>query len=114
MSKGIAEPKLTAADAMLDKLTTTIFIFQMVVVLILGVSGNIWNNYEKRKVCTSGIIMLPLEDRQRFYLIYTPERNRILVYNMTNLIDYIVQFRVQMGSNYVSSEPLKNIDCLGQ
>lgn len=51
MSKGIAEPKLTAADAMLDKLTTAIFIFQIVVVLILGVAGNIWNDYEKDKVC---------------------------------------------------------------
>jgi len=69
MSKGIAEPKLTAADAMLDKLTTTIFIFQMVVVLILGVAGNIWNDYEKSKVCTNGIIMFPLEGLQRFYLI---------------------------------------------
>ena len=54
MSKGIAEPKLTAADAMLDKLTTAIFIFQIVVVLILGIAGNIWNNYEKDKVCTNG------------------------------------------------------------
>lgn len=50
MSKGIAEPKLTAADAMLDKLTTAIFIFQIVVVLILGVAGNIWNDYEKDKI----------------------------------------------------------------
>lgn len=59
MSKGIAEPKLTAADAMLDKLTTAIFIFQILVVLILGVAGNVWNNYEKSKVCTNGVIILP-------------------------------------------------------
>ena len=61
MSKGIAEPKLTAADAMLDRLTTTIFIFQIVVVLILGVAGNIWNNYEKEKVCANGNGMESLE-----------------------------------------------------
>ncbi|XP_024378284.1 phospholipid-transporting ATPase 2 isoform X3 [Physcomitrium patens] len=49
MSKGIAEPKLTAADAMLDKLTTALFICQIVVVMILGLAGNVWNNYEKDK-----------------------------------------------------------------
>ncbi|KAI5055536.1 hypothetical protein GOP47_0029057, partial [Adiantum capillus-veneris] len=46
MSKGLAEPKLTAVDGMIDKLTTAIFLFQLVVVLILGVSGNMWKKFE--------------------------------------------------------------------
>lgn len=50
MSKGIAEPKLTAADAMLDKLTAAIFAFQIVVVLSLGAAGNIWKSFELDKV----------------------------------------------------------------
>jgi len=50
MSKGIAEPKLTAADAMLDKLTAAIFAFQIVVVLSLGAAGNIWKSFELDKM----------------------------------------------------------------
>lgn len=69
MSKGIAEPKLTAADAMLDKLTTAIFIFQIVVVLILGVAGNIWNDYEKDKVCTNSNGVVSLEGLQKSNLV---------------------------------------------
>ncbi|XP_062225401.1 phospholipid-transporting ATPase 2-like [Phragmites australis] len=44
MSRGTAEPKLTAADAMIDKLTVAIFMFQIVVVLVLGFVGNIWKD----------------------------------------------------------------------
>ena len=50
MSRGIAEPKLTAMDAMIDKLTGAIFVFQIVVVLVLGVAGNVWKDTEARKV----------------------------------------------------------------
>ncbi|EOA14661.1 hypothetical protein CARUB_v10027927mg [Capsella rubella] len=49
MSKGIAEPKLTAMDAMIDKLTGAIFVFQIVVVMVLGVAGNVWKDTEARK-----------------------------------------------------------------
>uniref|UniRef100_A0A1J3ISU2 Phospholipid-transporting ATPase n=1 Tax=Noccaea caerulescens TaxID=107243 RepID=A0A1J3ISU2_NOCCA len=49
MSRGIAEPKLTAMDAMIDKLTGAIFVFQIVVVLVLGVAGNVWKDTEARK-----------------------------------------------------------------
>ncbi|XP_044502842.1 phospholipid-transporting ATPase 2 isoform X2 [Mangifera indica] len=49
MSRGIPEPKLTAVDAMIDKLTGAIFVFQIVVVLVLGVAGNVWKDTEARK-----------------------------------------------------------------
>ncbi|KAL9230570.1 hypothetical protein vseg_005907 [Gypsophila vaccaria] len=49
MSRGIPEPKLTAVDAMIDKLTGAIFVFQIVVVTVLGVSGNVWKDTEARK-----------------------------------------------------------------
>lgn len=50
MSRGIPEPKLTAVDAMIDKLTGAIFIFQIVVVIVLGVAGNVWKDTEAQKV----------------------------------------------------------------
>jgi hypothetical protein len=50
MSRGTAEPKLTSADSMIDKLTVAIFVFQIVVVLVLGFAGNIWKNSHGRKV----------------------------------------------------------------
>ncbi|KAI4363845.1 hypothetical protein MLD38_020012 [Melastoma candidum] len=49
MSRGVPEPKLTAVDAMIDKLTGAIFIFQVVVVMVLGVAGNVWKDTEARK-----------------------------------------------------------------
>ncbi|CAL5028041.1 unnamed protein product [Urochloa decumbens] len=49
MSRGTAEPKLTAADAMIDKLTIAIFLFQIVVVLVLGYFGNIWKGTQGLK-----------------------------------------------------------------
>lgn len=50
MSRGIPEPKLRAADAMIDKLTGAIFLFQIVVVLVLGFAGNIRKDNEACKV----------------------------------------------------------------
>lgn len=50
MCRGTAEPKLTAADAMIDKLTVAIFMFQIVVVLVLGFAGNIWKKNQGLKV----------------------------------------------------------------
>ncbi|XP_049936477.1 phospholipid-transporting ATPase 2 isoform X2 [Nymphaea colorata] len=49
MSKGVPEPKMTAVDAMIDKLTGAIFLFQLVVVLVLGTAGNVWKDTEARK-----------------------------------------------------------------
>ncbi|CAN6454373.1 unnamed protein product [Victoria cruziana] len=49
MSRGVPEPKLTAVDAMIDKLTGAIFLFQLVVVLVLGTAGNVWKDTEARK-----------------------------------------------------------------
>ncbi|XP_074344212.1 phospholipid-transporting ATPase 2-like isoform X2 [Apium graveolens] len=49
MSRGVPEPKLTAMDAMIDKLTGAIFVFQIVVVIVLGVAGNVWKDIEARK-----------------------------------------------------------------
>jgi hypothetical protein len=50
MSRGVPEPKLTAMDAMIDKLTGAIFLFQLTVVVVLGAAGNIWKDMEARKV----------------------------------------------------------------
>ncbi|GBG70477.1 hypothetical protein CBR_g6606 [Chara braunii] len=50
MSKGVSRPKLTAADGMIDKLSGAVFFFQITVVLILGMAGNVWKNLETRKV----------------------------------------------------------------
>ncbi|KAG4384524.1 hypothetical protein GLYMA_13G295100v4 [Glycine max] len=50
MCRGIPEPKLTAMDAMIDKLTGAIFIFQIVVVLVLGIAGNVWKDTEAKKL----------------------------------------------------------------
>ncbi|XP_020594003.1 phospholipid-transporting ATPase 2 isoform X5 [Phalaenopsis equestris] len=58
MSRGIAEPKLTAVDAMIDKLTGAIFLFQLVVVVVLGFAGNIWKDTEARK---QWYVMYPIE-----------------------------------------------------
>lgn len=60
MSRGIPEPKLTAVDAMIDKLTGAIFVFQIVVVVVLGVAGNVWKDTEARKVmcwCCSSLAL---------------------------------------------------------
>ncbi|KHN36655.1 Phospholipid-transporting ATPase 2 [Glycine soja] len=37
-------------DAMIDKLTGAIFIFQIVVVLVLGIAGNVWKDTEAKKL----------------------------------------------------------------
>jgi len=50
MSRGVPEPKLTAMDAMIDKLTGAIFLFQLTVVVVLGAAGNVWKGMEARKV----------------------------------------------------------------
>lgn len=50
MSSGIPEPKLTAVDAFIDKLTGAIFLFQISVVVVLGFAGNIWKDTESHKV----------------------------------------------------------------
>eukprot|EP00249_Psilotum_nudum_P019167 c27124_g1_i1 orf=428-3133(+) len=49
MSRGLPAPKLTAADGMIDKLNGAIFLFQLVVVIILGVAGNMWKAFEAQK-----------------------------------------------------------------
>lgn len=58
MSRGIAEPKLTAVDAMIDKLTGAIFVFQIVVVIVLGIAGNVWKDTEGRKVRLSNSYLI--------------------------------------------------------
>ncbi|CAM0905081.1 unnamed protein product [Alopecurus aequalis] len=58
MSRGTAEPKLTATDIIIDKFTVAIFVFQIVVVLVLGFAGNIWKDNHGRK---------------QWYLMYPPE-----------------------------------------
>eukprot|EP00897_Mesotaenium_endlicherianum_P004761 jgi/Mesen1/4312/ME000022S03601 len=46
MSKGLAPVKLAAADATIDRLTAAIFVFQLVIVAILGGAGNNWEAAE--------------------------------------------------------------------
>ncbi|KAF3644491.1 Phospholipid-transporting ATPase 2 [Capsicum annuum] len=58
MSRGIPEPKLTAMDAMIDKLTGAIFVFQIVVVIVLGIAGNVWKDTEARKVFVHLVAMM--------------------------------------------------------
>lgn len=54
----MAEPKLTAVDAMIDKLTGAIFVFQIVVVIVLGIAGNVWKDTEGRKVRLSNSYLI--------------------------------------------------------
>ena len=49
MSRGIPESKLTAVDAMIDKLIGAIFVFQILVVIVLGTAGNVWKDTEAVK-----------------------------------------------------------------
>ncbi|XP_018814864.1 phospholipid-transporting ATPase 2-like isoform X2 [Juglans regia] len=49
MCRGIPKPKLTAVDAVIDKLTGAIFVFQIVVVIVLGIAGNVWKDTEARR-----------------------------------------------------------------
>ncbi|CAA7402088.1 unnamed protein product [Spirodela intermedia] len=58
MSRGIPEPKLTAVDAMIDKLIGAIFLFQIVVVIVLGFAGNIWKDTEGQQ---QWYVMYPVE-----------------------------------------------------
>ena len=49
MSRGIPESKLTAVDSMIDKLIGAIFVFQILVVIVLGTAGNVWKDTEAVK-----------------------------------------------------------------
>lgn len=64
MSRGLPEPKLAAVDAMIDKLTGALFVFQLVVVTVLGTAGNIWKDKLAEKVYFSAIFY--------FYFILFP------------------------------------------
>ena len=70
MSRGIPEPKLTAVDAMIDKLTGAIFVFQIVVVIVLGIAGNVWKDTEAVKVChcCDFCLILNLVDKHLYVL----------------------------------------------
>uniref|UniRef100_A0A453BTP9 Phospholipid-transporting ATPase n=1 Tax=Aegilops tauschii subsp. strangulata TaxID=200361 RepID=A0A453BTP9_AEGTS len=74
MSRGTAEPKLTAADSMIDKLTVAIFIFQIAVVLLLGLAGNIWKDSHG---CKLWYLMYPAE-RPWYDFLVIPLRFELL------------------------------------
>uniref|UniRef100_A0A0A9CTB8 Similar to haloacid dehalogenase-like hydrolase family protein n=1 Tax=Arundo donax TaxID=35708 RepID=A0A0A9CTB8_ARUDO len=74
MSTGTAEPKLTAADAMIDKLTVAMFMFQIVVVLVLGSVGNIWKDTKGLK---QWYLMYPVEGPWYDFLVI-PLRFKLL------------------------------------
>ncbi|KAJ0988935.1 hypothetical protein J5N97_007291 [Dioscorea zingiberensis] len=74
MSRGIPEPKLTAVDAMIDKLTGAIFLFQIVVVIVLGFAGNIWKDTEARQ---QWYVMYP-EEGPWYELLIIPLRFELL------------------------------------
>jgi hypothetical protein len=67
MSRGVPEPKLTAMDAMIDKLTGAIFLFQLAVVVVLGSAGNVWKDTEARKVMFLQLISWLLLISASFY-----------------------------------------------
>ncbi|KAK6919617.1 P-type ATPase, C-terminal, partial [Dillenia turbinata] len=74
MSRGVPEPKLTAVDAMIDKLTGAIFVFQLVVVIVLGIAGNVWKETEAIKINSiliSGFVMA--HRPKQWYVRYPPE-----------------------------------------
>ncbi|XP_078431186.1 aminophospholipid ATPase 2 [Wolffia australiana] len=74
MSRGIPEPKLTAVDAMIDKLIGAIFLFQIVVVTVLGFAGNIWKDTEGQQ---QWYVMYP--DEEPWYeLLVIPLRFELL------------------------------------
>lgn len=77
MSRGAAEPKLTSADAIIDKLTIVIFMFQIVVVLVLGYFGNTWKD-------TQGLKVLSPSDNQysgvHVATYDVPSHGRLLLY----------------------------------
>ncbi|XP_043701516.1 phospholipid-transporting ATPase 2-like isoform X2 [Telopea speciosissima] len=50
MSRGVPEPKLTAVDTMIDRLMGAIFLFQLVVVIVLGTAGNVWKETKAHKL----------------------------------------------------------------
>ncbi|KAH7683027.1 P-type ATPase subfamily IV protein [Dioscorea alata] len=74
MSRGIPEPKLTAVDAMIDKLTGAIFLFQIVVVIVLGFAGNVWKDTEARQ---QWYVMYP-EEGPWYELLVIPLRFELL------------------------------------
>ncbi|KAL4620448.1 hypothetical protein ACB092_06G154800 [Castanea dentata] len=74
MCRGIPEPKLTAMDAMIDKLTGAIFVFQIVVVIVLGIAGNVWKDTEARK---QWYVKYP-EESPWFELLIIPLRFELL------------------------------------
>uniref|UniRef100_A0A2P2LF66 Phospholipid-transporting ATPase n=4 Tax=Rhizophora mucronata TaxID=61149 RepID=A0A2P2LF66_RHIMU len=74
MSRGIPEPKLTAVDGMIDKLTGAIFIFQIVVVVVLGTAGNVWKDTEARK---QWYVLYP-EEGPWYQLLIIPLRFELL------------------------------------
>lgn len=58
MSRGIPARKLTAVDSLIDKITMTIFSFQIVIVIVLGIAGNKWEDIKARKVQLSEIVYI--------------------------------------------------------
>lgn len=64
ISRGAAEPKFTAADVIIDKLTIAIFMFQVVVVLVLGYFGNTWKDTQGLK---QWYLMYPMEVEGPWY-----------------------------------------------
>lgn len=72
MSRGLPEPKLAAVDAMIDKLTGALFVFQLVVVIVLGTAGNIWKDKEAVKVYFGAICY--------FYFFMSPYRYLLAEY----------------------------------
>lgn len=88
MSRGIPEPKLTAMDAMIDKLTGAIFIFQIVVVLVLGIAGNVWKDTEARKVSHN----LELNLLSNCVKSYTCQDLLSLFWNLCSAFHFILSF----------------------
>ncbi|XP_019177695.1 PREDICTED: phospholipid-transporting ATPase 2-like isoform X3 [Ipomoea nil] len=74
MSRGLPEPKLAAVDAMIDKLTGALFVFQLVVVTVLGTAGNIWTD----KVAAKEWYLRYTEEDPWYGLLVIPLRFELL------------------------------------
>ncbi|XP_047065739.1 phospholipid-transporting ATPase 2-like isoform X2 [Lolium rigidum] len=100
MSRGTAEPKLTSADSMIDKLTVAIFVFQIVVVLVLGLAGNIWKNSHGRK---------------QWYLMYPPEgpwyEFLVIPLRFELLCSIMIPISIKVTLDLAKSVYAKFIDC---
>jgi len=103
MSRGVPEPKLTAMDAMIDKLTGAIFLFQLTVVVVLGAAGNVWKDMEARKVVLLVNFLIVFYILAPLLLVYWGPAKifagcKFLSQTTTEMIEFIVHLFSEVSS----------------